>query len=278
MFTRMKQRFEQFVVSRLVGPRIVAADPRKIDVNYSPTEEGSKVNHALWTSVLQRCVQTGISRDGLNYCSLFNYNLVLNDKDIQSNMDEYMSQLSAIKLDELNDNERCSVLMNLYNAVAIKTLLDAMKEGKTLKSITDLSTVRQAIWKRPAFNLNGKEVCLDDIEHNFLRREWNEPRVHACVVCASMSCPNLRNEAYVPDRLDTQMTEQMNSWLINDTKGIKIEGENIQISRIFLWFKDDFVSSQGNEIEFIRKYRQDIPTTPTISYFEYNWMINITDA
>lgn len=186
MFTRFKQRVEQYVVSRLVGRRVVNVDPRKIDAEYTATEEQSKVDHALWTTVLSRCVELGKERDGLVDNNLFNYKLVLSDSELQQKMELYLEQISNVKLDELNDNERCCLLMNLYNVLAIKTILDAMKEGKTLVSITDLSTKKLSVWKRPAFKLNGKQVALDNIEHDFLRAEWNEPRVHACVVCASM--------------------------------------------------------------------------------------------
>lgn len=97
------------------------------------------------------------------------------------------------------------------------------------------------------------------------------------------------NEAYVPDRLDAQMTEQMNSWLANPTKGVAIKDDgSIQISRIFLWFQGDFTSTTSptsgvggpsggggsNEVDFIRKFRPDIPATPAITYFDYNWSIN----
>lgn len=186
MFTRFKQRLEQYVVSKLVGNRVVNINPRKIDVEYTPTDEQSKVDHSLWTTVLSQCVKLGKVRDGLTDTNLFDYNLVLHDSDLEGKMNQYMEQISNVKLNDLNDNERCATLINLYNVLAIKTILDAMKEGKTLVSITDLSTRRQSVWKRPAFKLTGKQVALDNIEHDFLRAEWNEPRVHACVVCASM--------------------------------------------------------------------------------------------
>lgn len=104
---------------------------------------------------------------------------------------------------------------------------------------------------------------------------------HPCI----SSCPNLLNEAYVPDRLDSQMTEQMSKWLANPTKGVTVIGNGAQISRIFLWFQGDFTSTispanngagggGSNEVDFIRKYRPDVPDAPTVTYFEYNWKIN----
>ena len=49
-------------------------------------------------------------------------------------------------------------------------------------------------------------------------KEWADPRIHGCIVCASLSCPNLRGEAYEAARLSEQMDEQCTSWLSNSTK------------------------------------------------------------
>ena len=98
--------------------------------------------------------------------------------------------------------------------------------------------------------------------------------MHACIVCASLSCPNLRGEAFRPGALDAQMTDQAARWLANPTKGFAIVGGGsglgsgvgkggaaaeesssgggaavaVRMSRIFLWFPADFaVAVAGRE-------------------------------
>ena len=98
-------------------------------------------------------------------------------------------------------------------------------------------------------------MTLDGLEHGLLRREWAEPRVHASIVCASLSCPNLRAEAFEPHRLDAQMDDQARAWLANPSKGMAIVrggggGSNagkatVHLSRIFLWFQADFQGAAG---------------------------------
>ena len=43
---------------------------------------------------------------------------------------------------------------------------------------------------------------LDEIEHQIIRKRFDEPRIHFALVCAAMSCPPLRDEAYTADRLE----------------------------------------------------------------------------
>lgn len=51
-------------------------------------------------------------------------------------------------------------------------------------------------------------VTLGHVEHEILRKKYNEPRIHFAIVCAALGCPPLRSEAYLADKLDTQLADQ----------------------------------------------------------------------
>ena len=38
-----------------------------------------------------------------------------------------------------------------------------------------------------------KDIHLDHIEHEILRKKFNDPRIHVGINCASVSCPKLWN-------------------------------------------------------------------------------------
>ena len=101
-----------------------------------------------------------------------------------------------------------------------------------------------------------------------------EPRIHLAIVCASVSCPDLRNEPYTAAKLNKQLDEQANAFLRNDKKGLYISEDEIVVSRIFKWFKQDFDKVGGVE-SFIRGYRADLPVAYTIDAdIDYDWSIN----
>lgn len=57
----------------------------------------------------------------------------------------------------------------------------------------------------------GRNYTLDDVE-DYLRKPTpykEDPRLHACIVCASISCPNVLREAFVAERIEEQMTAQV---------------------------------------------------------------------
>jgi hypothetical protein len=226
--------------------------------------------------------------------------------------------LTPAALEALGDDERLALCLNLYNALAVNTILRWMKahNGAPPSSINDLSTWRSgSVWKQRAGRLAGSSVTLDFLEHGVLRAEWAEPRVHACLVCASLSCPNLRSEAFDARRLDAQLDDQARAWLANPTKGALVTpaaapsadgpAPLVTLSRIFLWFRDDFVRGEragsssssddagssrssnsagvavapapaaaGAELAFVRRYTAAVPEGTAVAYFPYNWSLN----
>jgi hypothetical protein len=89
-----------------------------------------------------------------------------------------------------------------------------------LESIKDLGSVFSSPWKKKFFSLLGQERSLDDIEHGMIRAPgaFDDPRIHAGVVCASIGCPMLRPEAFTPEKLDAQLDDGMKRFLADGTR------------------------------------------------------------
>jgi Protein of unknown function, DUF547 len=141
---------------------------------------------------------------------------------------------------------------------------------------------RIALWVNAYNLLGGKEFALDEIEHGILRADFREPRVHFAIVCASLSCPDLRREPFVAEKLDAQLADQTRAFLANLTKGV-VPGpgpRTARVSSIFKWFRDDFT---GGVAEFIRA-NAGPDLAPSVaeladrgmSYLEYDWSLNDT--
>ena len=63
------------------------------------------------------------------------------------------------------------------------------------------------------FKLLGKERHLNWIEHETIRKKFNEPRIHFALNCASVGCPALRQKTYRAESLDSQLEEQTKIFL-----------------------------------------------------------------
>ncbi|MBF0623877.1 MAG: DUF547 domain-containing protein [Magnetococcales bacterium] len=162
--------------------------------------------------------------------------------------------------------EQLAFHINGYNVLAMGLVVD----NHPLRSLKDLGNWLRPVWKRPAGRLGGREVTLHEVEHDILRR-LGEPRIHAAIVCASLSCPDLRAEPFTAARLEEQLEDQMRRFLANPAKGLRMENGQVRVSRIFDWFAEDF----GPLEPFLRRHRPDLPPgAPIAADLPYLWELN----
>jgi len=164
--------------------------------------------------------------------------------------------------------ERLAFHVNAYNILA----LQLVAAHWPLDSIKDVGSLLKPVWKRPAGRLGGKTVSLDDIEHGILRK-LGEPRMHLAIVCASVSCPDLRMEPYTAELLDAQLDEQVVRFLANDGKGLRVDGDTVHVSKIFDWFGEDFDALGGIDA-FIRKHHSLPEGVAIDADIDYDWSVN----
>lgn len=162
-------------------------------------------------------------------------------------------------------NEKLAYYINLYNINTLKVVVD----NYPTKSIKDIDKV----WDKKFISSGKVKISLGDVEHKILRK-MNEPRIHFAINCASFSCPKLFNEAFLPSTLEKQL-EMATKNFINDKTKNTLTKENIKVSEIFNWFKEDFTTKTSTVIDFINKYASiKIESNAKISYVDYNWSLN----
>ena len=276
-------RIEGWVAGRKVNKDLNESSTKYtvgLDADYSYAATQPKVDHALWDGVMKRHVVPGNVEDITT--NVVDYRAVANDEDVE----KYRRVLSSANIDNLEStpNELLALYINAYNCLCIGHVTRHMNENggalpKSVTKTTPPSEKGKEIWDVKAGNVGGKILTLNDIEHKILRSKWEEPRVHASIVCASASCPNLRADAFVPHRLNEQLDDQAKSWVGDITKGVKIDDKGqATFSRIFLWFEGDFKAS-GGPMAWAKQYLEDdvaekLSDGKEPKYFPYNWSLN----
>jgi hypothetical protein len=197
---------------------------------------------------------------------------------------ESISKIDAADVAAWPPNAQCAFYINAYNILCAEHVCRTIRSGGGLPaSVKDCvpDGVKKEIWDVPAGAVAGQTLSLNEIEHGVIRTRWDEPRVHACVNCASRSCPDLLGQAYRgDDRLDDQLTAQFKLWLRDETKGLTLDDDARKptLSRIFLWYAGDF-ESRGGSPQYAARYAppgaaKDALATTSPSYFAYDWHLN----
>jgi hypothetical protein len=248
--------------------------------------------HTLFTSLLQKHV---VSLDEGRVTKV-NYAALAKDRTALKN---YLSQLSVVSADEFakwSRAQRMAFLINAYNAFT----LELMVQHYPVKSIKDIGGLLDNRWKRRFIPLLGRQVSLDEIEHEMLRRlgAYDDLRVHYAVNCASIGCPSLRAEAFYADRLPEQLEEQAVRFLSDRTRN-RVRDGRLEVSMIFKWFREDWerglvgfdgkAPSTRTLESYFARYAKLVGDTPSeqaavaagqvpIAFLDYDWSINDTRA
>ncbi len=218
-------------------------------------------------------------------------------------LDGFIESLEQVKRDDYDEwgqEEKIAFWVNTYNGLTLKAIVDHYPiKSSFFKSLTyPKNSIRQidGVWDKLKFNVMGKPVTLDHIEHNILRKQFDEPRIHVALVCAAMGCPALRNEPYTGAKLSKQLDDQAKVFMADGAK-FRIDTDKgiWYLSSIFKWFTDDFVSQYGKDglygvhanpvgavLRFAYKYmpddvrmRKDIDSrTYRVVYLDYDWSLN----
>ena len=220
------------------------------------------LEHKIWDNL----VSTYVTEEGK-----VNYKGFVED---EAKLDQYLDSLSAHHPDDSwTKEDRLSFWINAYNAFTVKLIV----KNYPVKSIKDLGGSIYKVntpWDIKFIQIGNETYDLNNIEHGIIRKKFEEPRIHFAVNCASVSCPRLRNEAYVGKTLNEQLDDQARYFINNPDKN-KIEAQIAYLSKIFNWFSGDFKSKYGSVINVINLYSVTKVTKKTkVYYLDYDWNLN----
>ncbi|MFT6748220.1 MAG: hypothetical protein ACJAQ1_000123 [Flavobacterium sp.] len=214
------------------------------------------------TTVFHNLLQKHVTEDGVVDYKSFN-------KDI-SKLESYISYLARTSPeDSWSENKQKAFWINAYNAYTIQKIL----KNYPLKSIMNIKENGETAWKIPFAKVGEKTYTLDHIEHEILRKNLFDPRIHVGVNCASRSCPKLGNVAFTEENVEPILEKLMKEFVNDETRN-KVSKNNVKISSIFDWFKNDF-SKESTIIEYLNKYATvKINKNASIEYLKYDWSLN----
>ena len=214
------------------------------------------------TSIFDSLLQKNVDKTGR-----VDYQSLKNNETLLDNYLAYIQNNEPTK--DWSSNKKKAFWINTYNAYTIKIILN----NYPLKSIRDIKIDGKTAWKIPFVKVGQKRYTLDQIEHEILRKKFNDPRIHVGINCASVSCPRLWDFAFTEDNIASSLDNLMKEF-INDTTRNKISKNNVALSEIFNWFSKDFIKN-GTIINYLNTYAAiKISEKASIKYLTYDWSLN----
>ena len=238
--------------------------------------------HKAWDDLLKKHV-TYVENGNASRVSYAGF---MKDRAALKQVLEAYSAVTKTEFDTWTKPQQQAYLINAYNAFTIEKILTRYPN---IKSIRDFGTVFGNPWKDKFFTLFGQPAYLDFIEHETLRKDgvYDDPRVHVAVVCASIGCPMLRNEAFVPEKLEAQLEDAMKRFMSDHTRNRYANGK-LEISKIFDWYGKDFEKGHKGYTsvkQTMSKYADQLADKPDdraavraqkadVAFLDYDWALN----
>lgn len=215
------------------------------------------VSHSGWDAQLKKFVS---AKGNVNYKAW---------KADSKELETYLNSISKnAPQASWTANQKKAYWMNAYNAYTIKLILI----NYPVKSIKDIGGFVDP-WKLQFFEIGGVKMDLNHIEHKVLRVEFNDPRIHVGINCASYSCPRLSNIAFTEENVEAELEKLMKEFVNDPTKN-KISATKYELSEIFNWFEKDF-TKKGTLVDYLNKYAAvKIGKSAKKSFLKYNWALN----
>ncbi len=248
-----------------------SAQLKSVGKRYSKSDQVSldKIEHGIFNELLKKYVNS----DGeVNYAG---WKASTQDRRA---LQTYLNSLSRADTAMAAAHEaKLAYWINAYNAMTLEGILEVYPTTSIRNHTKKLG---YDIWHDLKLQLGDTEINLNDIEHKVLRK-MNEPRIHFAIVCASVGCPRLLNEAYTAEALERQLSSNTVDFF-SRSRNLKFDAgrKQLQLSAILDWFGRDFGSSQTAQIRAIAPYfPADIKTIVrnggySVSYQDYDWNLN----
>lgn len=187
----------------------------------------------------------------------------------------YLADIGRARRGAATDAEWLAFLINAYNALAIRAVLDGLSPAGLPGRLRFFLLRRHRV--------AGRNRTLYGLEHRELMA-MGEPRIHFAIVCASASCPPLRPAAYRPATLPALLDEDARQF-VNDPHRNRFDPAAgiARLSRIFRWYRGDFGAGTGALQAWLAGYVADAQVADRlaagafrIEYLRYDWSLNGT--
>jgi len=243
-----------------------------------PARAAASFDHGPFTRVLQTYVDDH---------GMVNYQDLRNSAD-RAQLESYVTSLAQADSSRMSRQEKIALYINAYNAFTLKLIVDHYPV-KSIRKIPGLSgVIGLGQWSKERWVLEGRKISLNSLEHKMLR-PMGDPRIHFALVCAAKSCPPLARQAYTGSSLDDMLREQ--GTIFNQSakglqttvdKGVLGERPTLTLSRIYKWFKADFLEAADDlagyvlpyaspeDQAFIRSHHKKLK----VDYLPYDWNLN----
>ena len=236
--------------------------------------EGPRVRHP--ERALNLLLAEVVDEDGY-----VDYQALQQNRDPLDRYVDFLRKRTAVP----KSKERSAFYLNAYNMLVLFLVLE---EGipDSVKSVEGGIWPVSGFFRNRVFKIGQSRLSLWELEQERIRNRHYDYRIHASLNHATKSSPPLRNELYSHERLEEQLTDQMEKWLGDPLRGWRIEDETLVLNPIFDWYTRDFTfwAPEFDDLCSLVAHHVEPPQKEALkalsdkgcplTFFEFDWTLN----
>lgn len=169
-------------------------------------------------------------------------------KSEQAKLNGFVMSLASASLDTASPQEQAAFWINAYNALVLKTVVDHYPIAQRSREYP-AGSIRQipGAFERTTHRVAGRTLTLDQIEQTVLPA-FHDPRVFFALGRGAVGSGRLRSEAYVPEKLEAQLSE-IAAECASRSVCVQVDsGANVmRVSSIFSWRRNEFTAAYAEK-------------------------------
>ena len=232
-----------------------------------------RIDHGPWQDILDAYVDP----DSLGV-NVFDYAALAASPDDAARLAGYLEYLEGIDPRDYCRAEQMAYWINFYNALTVKIVLDAYPVD-SIREIHQGAVPLTGPWGDVCANVAGRDLTLNQMEHDILRPIWRDKRIHYAVNCAAYGCPHLIDTAFTAANTGSLLEAGARAY-VNSPRGVDVVDDGfIVLSSIYKWYPQDFGGTEETLIEHLIHYA-DGDLAAFLRGFEgaidyhYDWKLN----
>lgn len=132
--------------------------------------------------------------------------------------------------------------LNAYNALVLYAVL-ATNVQQSIHEVTVpvVPLPGYGFFYSLYFDFDGERINLYQLEHEVIRSQFADARLHAALNCASISCPPLQPFAFRAEQLEGQLS-QVAAQMASESPWVRVDAASrtVYLSSIYQWYQADF--------------------------------------
>jgi hypothetical protein len=179
-----------------------------------------------------------------------------------------LDRMAMIDDAALPPKQQLAFRIDLYNATVLAAVCDRYHAGYSVAE-KDYALFHAPLVRRP-----GGRMTLDSLEKAYIRGIFRDPRVHAALCCAAVSCPPIAANAYLAMPVDSALDANIRRFVTDPARNtIDVRAKKLVLSHIFDWYADDFGGAAAVPAA-IERWSGTPARGFAVSFRDYDWALN----